>query len=275
MCTKCRPLYLSNISNGEQEIYEYIKEIYNGDILQSDRTLLEKREIDIYLPDIKLGIEFNGLYRHCDLSKDDKYHYDKTNECFKNGVKLIHIWEDQWKDDIHIIKSKLLNIINKTDDFINIDIYIIKEISDYNTYQTFLDENNLDDYVKPSLILGLYYQNELVSIALFDEYIKDSYELICFCDSYSKKIDNSLELLFDYFCKNYSFNTINTYLNRGWDNPNRYIKIGFKYIKLTEPKFWYIDINSNDKIRKTIKDKTLISNFNKIYDAGKIKFIYT
>jgi hypothetical protein len=59
----------------EKELYEFIKSIYEGEIVQSYRDGLE---IDIYLPDLNLGLEFNGLYYHSDKFKENNYHINKT-----------------------------------------------------------------------------------------------------------------------------------------------------------------------------------------------------
>lgn len=50
-------------------------------------------EIDLYLPDYKVGIEFNGYYWHSSIFHDKDYHVRKTEICLKNGIKLIHLWE--------------------------------------------------------------------------------------------------------------------------------------------------------------------------------------
>jgi len=46
-------------------IYQFIKYNYDGKILQSDRKILNGKELDIYIH--KLAIEFNGLYWHSNL----------------------------------------------------------------------------------------------------------------------------------------------------------------------------------------------------------------
>ena len=107
MCLKCQPLYRRGLSFKEQKLYNFIKEIYSDTIIQSDRTILKTKEIDIYLPDIKLGIEFNGLYRHCELHKENSYHYEKSNECLEKGIRLINIWEDDWDNKKTVIQNKL------------------------------------------------------------------------------------------------------------------------------------------------------------------------
>ena len=84
-------------------------------------------EIDIFLPDNNLAIEFNGLYWHSTVYKNSDYHLNKTELCEKQGIQLMHIWEDDWLYKQDIIKSIILNKINATDN-INSTECEIKEI---------------------------------------------------------------------------------------------------------------------------------------------------
>jgi len=70
LCTVCYPIN-NKVSFSESILFEFIKSIFNGEIIQSWRDGLE---IDIYLPELKLGFEFNGLYWHSDDRKDKNYH---------------------------------------------------------------------------------------------------------------------------------------------------------------------------------------------------------
>lgn len=46
----------------QKEVVEYIKSIYNGDIIENYRQLIAPREVDIYIPSAKVAIEFNGTF---------------------------------------------------------------------------------------------------------------------------------------------------------------------------------------------------------------------
>lgn len=65
------------------------------------------RQIDIYCPEHNLAIEFNGLYWHSDKYRYKNYHLEKTMYCEAQGIQLIHIWEDEWRDKQGVVKSLL------------------------------------------------------------------------------------------------------------------------------------------------------------------------
>lgn len=70
-CYHCLPL---NKTNAELEIYNYIKNIYDGKIIINSRKIIKPYELDIYIPEFNLAFEFNGLYWHSELYKDKNYH---------------------------------------------------------------------------------------------------------------------------------------------------------------------------------------------------------
>jgi transposase len=95
---------INKVSKEENTLYEYVQSIYGGNIIQSNRSVLNGKELDIYLPDYKLAIEYNGLYSHqhrpseskeC-LIKGKSYHLNKTLMCEKQGIQLLQFYSDEW-----------------------------------------------------------------------------------------------------------------------------------------------------------------------------------
>ena len=110
ICTICNPLG-SQYSNLEKQLQEFITQNYNRKIVLNNKSIISPYELDIYLPDLNIAFEFNGLYWHSELYKDKNYHQTKSNLCEDKGIYLFHVWEDSWKYDKNI-KSRILNIIN-------------------------------------------------------------------------------------------------------------------------------------------------------------------
>jgi len=97
------------ISKREEEIFNYIKEIYNGDIIKNTRKIIAPMELDLYIPKLKLAIEYNGIYWHSIKHKPKSYHYNKSIMCKNLGIRLLHIYEFETLEEI---KQQLYNIIN-------------------------------------------------------------------------------------------------------------------------------------------------------------------
>ena len=62
-------------SSTEKELQEYINQYYKTE--NNTRNYLDGKEIDIFIPEKNIGIEFNGNYWHSSLYKEKKYHYNK------------------------------------------------------------------------------------------------------------------------------------------------------------------------------------------------------
>jgi len=106
-CPKC--VRQRTTSKGEKEVVAFVREIYDGDVIENDRTILNPKELDIYIPRLNIAIEYNGDYWHSLLPKG--YHENKTNGCLKQGIKLLHLWESDWKENKISCKEKIYNLI--------------------------------------------------------------------------------------------------------------------------------------------------------------------
>lgn len=101
----------------QQHIYEYIKTNCNDiTILQNCKNVLKEYELDIYIPFLKLAIEYNGTYWHSiekGIPKD--YHLNKSIMCRQHNIRLIHIYEFE---DLQTQLSMIVRLIKD-----NIDLY--------------------------------------------------------------------------------------------------------------------------------------------------------
>lgn len=106
-CPRCA----HNLSRAEDEICAFLKE-NNVNFIQRCRDVISPYEIDIYLPDYKIGIEYNGLYWHSSLFKDKAYHLTKTEYAAQNGVYLLQIFEDEYVNKKQLVLNKIKHILN-------------------------------------------------------------------------------------------------------------------------------------------------------------------
>ena len=99
-------------STGEIEIKDFIKNLGFKVEKGRNRKLLNGKEIDLIIPDVKITIEYNGLYYHTEkMGKNSTYHLNKTIECHNLGYKLIHIFEDEWILKKDLVKNKLKHLL--------------------------------------------------------------------------------------------------------------------------------------------------------------------
>lgn len=97
-----------NVSFGEKQLSKFIDSYY--EIIENSRDIIYPFELDIFVPELNIAFEFNGLYWHSDKFKNKDYHKHKTELCHEKGIQLIHIFEDEWFSNGNIkntIKNKL------------------------------------------------------------------------------------------------------------------------------------------------------------------------
>ncbi len=289
-CNKCS----SSISSFENNINEFILSL-SIKTITSSRSIIKPNQIDIFLPDYNIGIEFNGLYWHSELFKDKNYHLSKTELCESKGIRLIHIFEDEWLYKQDIIKSRIKNILGYSENRIYGRKCEIREVNNKDS-KLFLDDNHIQGNVTASIRLGLYYNNELVSLMTFNKPRLgigkkfDGYELSRFCNKLDTIIIGGADKLLKHFIKLYSPKEIISYADRRWSQGELYEKLGFVEVKKNKPNYWYI-IGKNRKhrfgFRKNIlsKDGYDINNkteheimiergIYRIYDCGTITYSF-
>lgn len=250
-CTNC----FKGSSIFEKEITDYVKMLLPSvDVLENIKSVISNnKELDIYIPSKNIAIECNGLFWHGELggNKTKLYHLNKTIECESKGIRLIHIFEDEWIVSSNIIKNKLKHILGVNN---NEQVYarkcIIKEVTSDNK-NIFLLNNHIQGIDKSNIKLGLYYNNELVSIMTFGNKriftnavsVVGEYELIRYATSIP--VIGGASKLLSYFIKTYNPTKIISYADRRWSNGNLYEKIGFTKVSDGNPNYWYFGRDGN------------------------------
>jgi hypothetical protein len=283
VCTICNPIGDTK-SFKEIEIFDYINSVYSGEIIQSYR---DGYEIDIYLPELNLGFEFNGLYFHSEKFKDKNYHINKTDYFKDRGVRIIHIWEDDWIHRNNIIKSQINNWLG-----ISNKLWArkceVKIIKNNKHVSNFLNNNHIQGNGRSSVKIGLFYNKEIVSIMTFNhlegrnKMSSNHWNINRFCNKKDVSVIGGASKILKYFIKEYSPNRIISYADNDWSNGNMYNKLGFSISKTPKPDYKYIvggkRIHKSNfkksKLKTNLTENKHMKNMNvlRIWDCGKIKF---
>lgn len=159
----------NGISLPEKEVLSFVKNIFNGVIDTNNRTIIAPKELDIYIPSKKVAIEYNGLRFHStQFAKDSTYHLDKTKACLKKGIRLIHVYENEWRDKQDIVKSMIASALGIYERKIYARNCEVKEVTDKECVKKLFNENHIQGAVnRYTLCLGLYYNDELVQACVF------------------------------------------------------------------------------------------------------------
>jgi hypothetical protein len=266
---------VKKVSGEEQELINFIGKIYQDEIITSNRSVLNGRELDIYLPKNNLAIEYNGLYSHSykpweereSLIKGPNYHLSKTVDCEKQNIQLIHVFSDEWNYKKEIVKSIIKSKLNLNEKIYARNCKIIS-VND-KIKNEFLDKNNIQGIDTSLIKIGLEYNNRLVAIMTFNKIKKVNlyeWEIVRFCSLKEINVVGGFSKLLDHFKNNY-FTSIFVSVDRRYSKGDVFFKSGFKLLREEEPNYAYVD--KNYLTRFNVDNKL---NCNKIYDCGNLIF---
>ena len=298
-CPKCYPIR----SKKQYEIYNWLKDKIECKF--NDRQFLKPKELDI-LTDT-FAIEYDSLMFHSfgkssmnmfeNTVENKNAHLDKTNSCEDKDIQLFRIFSTEWINNEVIWKSVINSKIGNTERIFARKCQL-RELTSKEA-KDFCNNNHLQGYINSSIRIGLYYNNELVSLMTFGKSRRskwkgtNNYELYRFCSKLNTTIIGGASKLIKYFETNYKPKSLISYANRRWSTGNVYEKLGFEFIENTSPNYYYFKGGDDTKLlsreqfqKHKLKDKLDIfdpeltetenmynNSYRKIYDCGNKIYI--
>jgi len=257
-----RPRSTKFRSKAELELEDFLIDL-GVNVTPTCRSLLSGSEVDLYLPDHNLAIEFNGLYYHTEkMGKHRNYHIDKTRGLNSLGINLIHIFEDEWVHNKPLVLNKLKHVLNLNDSkkifARNCSVVSV----DANTKNTFLKVNHIQGGDKSAISLGLMHNDTMVAVMTFDNKrvmnggAEDGlYGLSRYATDTDYIVVGGASKILSNFIKTYNPKKIVSFGDRRWVldmNNNMYTKLGFKLSKILPPDYRYYNnaMVKNTRIHK-------------------------
>lgn len=122
ICPICKPPFTSNGEHAVAEVVQLLRP--DTPVLRSVRKILPKYyELDIYLPELHIAIEYNGIYWHSGEHVDKNYHLEKYQLAKERGIQLIQIWEDDWEHHPQRVIETLANKLHATHNLVHVPQY--------------------------------------------------------------------------------------------------------------------------------------------------------
>lgn len=296
-------------SKPENELKKYIESL-GFKVSQGKRKKLNGLEIDIFIKETNIGIEFNGCKYHTENfgGKHRNYHLTKTRLCESQGIQLLHIFEDEWFLKKEIILSKLNYILNKE---VITKIYArkttIKKLDNSTIKNEFLNNHHIQGEDRSTVSYGAYYNDELVAIMCFNnkrqlnkakDHNNKTFELTRYCTHNDYRVVGVASKLLKHFINNNDVDNIISFADRRWSisSNNLYITLGFKLTKVLQPDYTYHNSSihrlkrfhkfgfGKSSIKKKypeVYDETKTEwemmqelGYDRIWDCGKLKYEY-
>lgn len=225
-------------SSGEKEILTFIQTLLpDAEIEENTQRIISPYELDIYIPSYTLAIEYCGLYWHSDKFKQNYYHRDKMRACKEKGIRLLTVFEDEWRDKREIVESKIKSILGKDDRprVFARKTHIVNVTT--KTKNKFLNENHIQGTGPGSVTYGLIHRDNLVAVMTFIKRSGDAYELNRYATS--ERVVGGFSKLINHFQSNHKWTQIVSFADLRWSNGDLYEKTGWKLDKDLPPDYYW------------------------------------
>lgn len=237
--------------------------------------------LDKFSFDLRVGkylVEVDPAYTHSCTTpsvfnepKAKTYHQTKTIVANHHGFECIHIFE--WENEASIIE-----ILDPNKERIYARNCYIKEVDKVDA-DKFLTANHLQGTLRVQPIrLGLYYHDNLIQIMTFGKPRYNNnyqYELLRLCTRSGAYVVGGAEKLFKRFVNIYSPKSIISYCDNSKFNGDVYIRLGFTFLRLTQPSIHWYNMQTKQHItdqllRQQGADRLIGTNFGKGTDNQQI-----
>lgn len=241
-------------SDGEKQIEHHVQScVPESTVYSCDRTLIWPYELDLYIPEHKLAIEYCGLYWHSELNgKDHKYHLNKQQRCQNYGVQLLTIFEDEFQQKPEIVYNKIEQCLGHSQaSKINARQCYIQPITTP-VKDNFLHQNHLQGADVSNVKLGLFANDDhLVAVMTFAkpsrvrssvkiQHTEGVWELNRFVTDQYYQVRGAASKLLEYFKRNYNWVQLYSYADKRWSQGKLYQILGFVHESDTKPNYWYL-----------------------------------
>lgn len=249
-------------SQAQLEIRDFISSL-GFNTINSTRHVISPYEIDIWIPEKKFGVEYNGLYYHSEASHsiDPKYHSRKISLAEEKGIHLIHIFEDEWQNKKSIIESIIKNCLGATPKKIPARKCNVVDLSPA-ARKDFFEKHHLDGDVRSHRAWGLMIDDEIVAALSVRRPHHKKYsnllEVSRFCSKIETLVQGGLSKLIKVAweeVKRMDKEGLLTYVDTRFGTGDSYEKVGFKFVSLTSERFWWTDlVHRHDRFSFRAKD---------------------
>jgi hypothetical protein len=273
------PHNIFSVSGLEKEVREFVVSIYKYEVLFNKRNIISDdkgvMELDIFIPEKKVAIEINGIYWHSTNFVDNNFHLRKTIAAEKLGIRLIHIFEDEWRYKQEICKSVIASALGIYQNAYFARKCIAKRIAQ-KMYTDFLNRTHFQGTVNSKLRYGLFYNGELIQVIGIghSRFSRDKFELHRMCTKLFSRVVGGFSKLLKFAEKdikklhNMDHFQLISFVDRAKFNGNGYETTGFEYMGAVKQSYYYIRPNEFQRKNRMAFQKHKLASLLENYDPN-------
>lgn len=227
-------------SKGENDIAHFIRNILPPEcsIETNSKNIIPPYELDLYLPDNQVAIEYCGIYWHSEAAnRGSTYHKSKHDKCKNLGIRLLTIYEDEWLKRSTIVKNMIRSILGLNNNHVVYARNTSIAVPTFNERKQFCERFHIQGNGRGSVWYALYHQDAPVAmIGLVNN--AGHFLLNRFCSN--GRVIGGFTKLLKHFQKNHQWKTIYTFADKRWSVGDLYTKSGFTVDAEIKPDFYYV-----------------------------------
>ena len=295
-------------SKGESAIGKFVGAF--TEVVTRDRALIAPKELDIYLPEHNLAIEYCGEYWHAARSIEDEQrsknrHFDKLKACEAKGIRLLTIYESEWLESPQTIKRLIRNAMGKSKGKLMARKCVLAPVSNYDAAR-FYDKYHPQGGGGHGQHYGLYHNGKVVACMRFTFGANDrgAYaEQMWTLSRYATRVtvQGGASRLFKAFLDEHPGCDVKSFSDNRYFTGKMYEQLGFKLEETSPPDYqvWHPqlglmpktswqrrkiptrirEIGSSERFdplhdARSERDMTYLLGARRIFDCGKKRWVF-
>lgn len=208
-------------------------------IEHENRAVLDGLHIDVWAPDLKIGVEYHGSHWHTEDRVGNK-HREKYERSVCANVKLIQVFDFEWLDRRSAVENRLRALFGGGSS-VGARECDISEINRSEAGRFFKETHTQGAGSTPVLVYGLHHAGVLVAAMSFgmNRYGKEGWELLRYASR--GRVQGGFSKLLSAFLRNREPSVLTSYCDLRWGDGEVYRRNGFTLDGITKPDFWYVD----------------------------------
>lgn len=260
-------LFKRRVSQEERELQEFLNEL--GIEYTEHYRMDNNQEIDILIPSMNIGIEYNGDIWHCEVFRDKDYHYNKSKYALEHhGIFIYHIFGYEWKNGKDIIKNDLKNLLGKSLIEIDSGKCYVEEVSKKEK-KDFLESFDIRGNDHSSLSYGLFYDGLLVFLMTFSKTLSNTSEwsVSRMCSRTDYRIIGGEKRLFEQFIETVLPERVTGNSDLSKTLGRVYETLGLKFLRNSLPKPVWIKSGKTKTCRNEVETMHKLGYY-RVYNCG-------
>lgn len=264
-CTSCYP---AHTSQAQRQLLLLLQH-WSVPVISADRTILSGRELDLLLPHHALAVEFNGLYWHSERFRSSDFHVNKHLDCAAQGLELIQIWEDHWRQRqpqvLHQLRQRLqLTPVWSADQCAVVDITAAE-------CQQLTDQWQVHAVLPADSAVALMYAQQPVAVLSFQRIADHSWQLLTYASAGT--VQSGAQLLFSSWCQQHQPSTVTAHSARCWPQNQLFASLAFEQVtaQVHNRQCWWVRA---DQRVPALCGQPVPAGWRQLWDAGSDQWLW-